>query len=60
MSECCFRGKWKKEFKTQIYGCSYYNEPNRVSFREVCPYKDVDIRKCEKYKERRIESDEEI
>ncbi len=43
MSDCCFRGKWKKEFKTQLYGCTYYNEPNSITFREVCPYKDVDV-----------------
>ena len=55
MSECCFRGKWKKEFKTQIYGCTYYNEPNSLLFHDVCPYKDVNVRKCEKFKENKDE-----
>ena len=58
MEECQFRGKWKKEFNTQIYGCSYYNEPNSLSFNEQCSQKDVDVRKCEKFKERGVESDE--
>jgi len=59
MSEevCLFRGKWKKEFNTQLYGCSYFNEPNSISFREQCPCKTVDVRKCEKFKERE-ETDE--
>ena len=55
--DCLFRGKWKKEFNTQIYGCTYYNEPNAVSFKEQCPCKDVDVRKCEKFKERKNEDE---
>lgn len=50
--ECLFRGKWKKEFKTQIYGCTYFNEPNSISFHEECPCKDIDVRKCEKFQDR--------
>jgi hypothetical protein len=57
MEECMFRGKWKKEFKTQIYGCTYYNEPNSLSFREQCPYKTVDVRKCGKFSERKEDNE---
>ena len=60
MEDCQFRGKWKKEFNTQLYGCAYYNVPGTISFRAECPYKDVDVRTCEKFKERSIESDEKI
>jgi len=52
MERCKFRGKWKKEFNTQLYGCLYYNEPNTLAFREECPYKDSDVEKCEKFEER--------
>jgi hypothetical protein len=52
MEDCLFRGKWKKEFKTQMYGCTYNNEPNTLSFNEECPYKDTKVRNCEKFKER--------
>jgi len=48
---CHYRGVWKKEFNTQIYGCRYFNDLRAISFREQCPYKDVDVRKCEKFKE---------
>jgi len=50
--ECLFRGKWKKEFKTQIYGCSYYNKSGSLSFLAECPHKNIDVRKCELFKER--------
>ena len=55
--ECLFRGKWKKEFNTQLYGCTYFNEPNSISFRDACPHKDKDVRKCEKFKERKNEDE---
>jgi len=50
--KCLFRGEWKKEFKTQIYGCIYFNEPNSLTFREECPYADADVEKCGKFKEK--------
>jgi regulator of sigma D len=52
MGECLFRGKWKKEFKTQIYGCRYNNTSNILSFNEQCPYKDIDVEKCKRFKEK--------
>ena len=53
--KCLFRGNWKKEFKTQIYGCTYSNEPNSLTFHSECPYADVE--KCGKFKEK-IEGDD--
>lgn len=49
---CLFRGKWKKEFKTQIHGCIYRNEPNSLTFSEECPYADHEVQKCEMFKEK--------
>lgn len=58
MSEdCLYRGKWKKEFNTQLFGCLYYNEPNNITFHNQCGYKTPDVRKCELFKERK-ETDE--
>ncbi len=55
--KCLFRGEWKKEFKTQIYGCTYYNQPNSLTFHSECPYADQDVEKCGKFKEK-IERDD--
>jgi len=58
MQVCKYRGVWKKQFKTQIYGCSYYKDQNSLSYTEQCPHEGVNIRKCEKFEEV-IEGDEE-
>ena len=49
---CWFRGEWKKGKRKQIYGCIYHNEPNSLTFRDECLFKDKDVEKCELFEEK--------